>query len=788
MAQRIYIQLGRLGDLINLLPILHDDAQQGRRAAIMVCKEYAPLFSGCSYCDVIEFDGSMWNVDAAVKQAQAISDDVKCCQVLGDTDVVLRNTYAPAGQKHAVSDSFQKEAYQVLGRLDLWRKQSKPVFDKRNHVREQAFLNSLPVNPKGAILVAVNGNSSPFQSDELLFEILRLEFPKVPIIDLSTVRAEQFYDLLAVFEVGHCLIAADSAPLHLAFAVNIPVVALIADKPSLWHGSSWRTGHIAHIRYNDFANRAMDAIRAIKNIGGPGCPFQKHVKSPKIVHVWSGYELTQENRPRHDVARSTWELEYLSEHWISSPHELGATGFDSKRDPLLKDKDKVPFPYLKQVIRTAAMRSNDDDIICLTRCDAAFAIEGITDQLLKHPVCYAHRTIRDEDGDTWHPIVDLFAFTKKWWREHQSECPELILGHDHWWNRVFLTLIKHHGGVELPFAVYRAASEVKSTGEAKPRELHNENLHKKWQDNFGPITLYPPISRQLPAAIINRHALSPFGYNGSIVRWNNRLLLGYRWHNQNDYSTALAIADIDEAGNVKSNKLISIPHQGGSEEDCRLFTAGKELFMSYVDSNYPSMPAKSVMRYGKLTEDTQWALQDIQQPVYGENHGNGMEKNWVLFPWEGRLLCIYQTAPETILLELKGSAATEIVRFTGPRWPWGTIRGGTPPLPFKGKLLRFFHSGLDNECPPYRRRYYVGALVTEPALPFKVLSVSREPVLRGSELDDLSATERSSILHHKAKVIFPMGAIPNKDGWLLSCGVNDSHCALFSVTERDLKL
>jgi predicted GH43/DUF377 family glycosyl hydrolase len=526
-------------------------------------------------------------------------------------------------------------------------------------------------------------------------------------------------------------------------------------------------------------------------------------RKPRIFHVWSGYELTPENRKRHEVARASWQEEYWSsERWVSSPHELGATGFDSKYDPLLKQRDRERYPFLKQVIRTAALRAEDDDIICLTRCDTTFGSQitavkftGGTEGLItKNAPCYSHRTLLQPDGlegqcdFTWHPLVDLFAFTKKWWREHQAECPELILGNDHWWNRVFLALVKKHGGKEIPWAVYRAPSSVKAHGEAKPRELHNEDLHKKWQETNGPIVLAPKVSEQVATVEINRHALSPFGYNPSIIRWNGRLLAGYRWHGANNYSTALAIADIDESGNVKSNKAVAVPQLGGSEEDCRLFTRGKELWMSYVDSTYPEMPPKAVTRYGRLTEDTQWALQDIQQPVYGQNHGNAIEKNWVPFEWQGRLLCFYSLSPETVLLELKGDSATEIGRFAGPRWPWGPIRGGTAPLPFgKSELLRFFHSGLDNECPPQRRRYYMGAMLTESFPPFRVIKVSREPIVRGSELDDLSPMERSGILQYKPKVIFPMGAIAHKDGWLVSAGINDSQCVLLTIKEKDLK-
>src|SRR5260221_458166 len=123
-----------------------------------------------------------------------------------------------------------------------------------------------------------------------------------------------------------------------------------------------------------------------------------------------------------------------------------------------------------------------------------------------------------------------------------------------------------------------------------------------------------------------------------------------------------------------------------------------------------------------------------------------------------------------------------------PRWPWGEIRGGTTPLPYKGKLLRFFHSSLDFELPPSQRRYFMGAAIMEPEPPFATISVSREPIVIGSELDDLSETERTGCLQFKKKVVFPAGAIIHGDGWVVSAGVNDSECLLMMLNEKDLKL
>ena len=103
-------------------------------------------------------------------------------------------------------------------------------------------------------------------------------------------------------------------------------------------------------------------------------------------------------------------------------------------------------------------------------------------------------------------------------------------------------------------------------------------------------------------------------------------------------------------------------------------------------------------------------------------------------------------------------------------------------------LLRFFHSRLDNEAVPVRHRYYIGAMLMEPEPPFKVVAVSKQPIFRGSEDDDLNDTERHTAFHHKRNVVFPAGAVKDGDGWLLSFGVNDSACAVARLKFEDLKL
>jgi hypothetical protein len=200
------------------------------------------------------------------------------------------------------------------------------------------------------------------------------------------------------------------------------------------------------------------------------------------------------------------------------------------------------------------------------------------------------------------------------------------------------------------------------------------------------------------------------------------------------------------------------------------------------------MPPKAVVKFGRLTEDTSVLLQDIQQPKVEGNDGTTCQKNYVFFEHAGKLMCIYQCSPEQVIFELQGERVVKAHKSPSLHYPFGEPRGGTMPLPYKGKLLRFFHSGLDNESGVYKRRYYCGAMLLEPEPPFRQIAISKEPVVRGSETDDLSEQERSACSHYKRKVIFPCGAVERDGCFVLSAGVNDASCCLLNVEEGDLKL
>lgn len=780
--QRIYIQLGRAGDILNILPLAWDDAQRGQRSAMMVAKQFANVLDGVSYVDRLIFDGPMSELDKAMMLAESKSKNVSVVQLVGPTDVVKSVVMRNGVEYKATTDSFLKDQWMLAGRLGDWKRQIPLVFDRRDKEREANLCHSvLPSGSKPCLFVSTSGTSSPFDYTALLLELLRLKFMRrFNVVDISSVKAERVYDLLGLFESdrAHCLIATDSAPLHLAYAVkHLPVVALVNDRPGYWHGSTYRPNHIAHIRYHDFPVRAVEMLEAICEIGGPFNYFSDELTTGrKVVHVWSEYDT------RRSVA--VMGTEDIG-RWVECPIGPGAIG----RDSVMQLKDDARYPFVKDVIRMATLRSNDTDVICLTKTDTVLP-EGFSHTLLdaQGPV-FSHRSYRDPLE--YNPAIDLFAFTKQWWQQHQSEYPDMVLGRDGFWQITLCELLKAHGAKELPFTTYsqRKAAGPRVNTSKSPRIVHNEKLSTDFFTARNLTAIVPELEQQAAIAYIDRSSLFRFGYNPSIAPWGDKLAMVYRYHLKTRASL-LAVAILTKDYRVESNLEVNIigDESGQSAEDAKLFTYNGDLYCSFVRSEWPNKPQCS-MRVGRLRlSENQWALSDITRPVVPNM--KGMEKNWVFFSVAGERFFIYHNQPNQTVYRFDGQCAGE--RFESPTasWPWGAIHGGTPPIAFQGKLLRFFHTRMDNELSPspFAHRYYVGACLMEPQPPFAILAVSKEPILRGCETDTLTGTERASCFHNKPKVVFPGTCILDGDTILLSVGVNDNACAIARLGVSDLKL
>lgn len=306
------------------------------------------------------------------------------------------------------------------------------------------------------------------------------------------------------------------------------------------------------------------------------------------------------------------------------------------------------------------------------------------------------------------------------------------------------------------------------------------------------------VFAQLEVCAVPPHNLlpSPRYQNPGLLRHAGRLWLAYRYHRMETPTkrSGIGIVEIDERGNAigKSQHLsFANPTDSEHHEDCRLFMFGGEPFISatMMTGYKPGINYTCVMLYARLKfSRNKWSVVQEWQPRYGNNNGFSKEKNWVFFEHEKKLMCIYATDPEHVVLEIEGDQVVREHKSPGPAWQWGHVRGGTPPVDLgDGRMLCIFHSSIPTETPPHYVRYYAAAYTLEKKAPFRILQISERPILAGSEEDGHRVDPRYTE-GWKPYVVFPCGLVADRNGWLMSLGINDWQCAIARLRPEQLLL
>jgi hypothetical protein len=474
-----WITLGAYGDIMNTLPLVLNDLQSGNSPSMMVASEFESILDGVSYCNRISRRGHYSESSKAVEEAVArdVFDNIYLVQCYGTN--IDRYT-----------DSYAKESWRLVGKMDLWGKLPL-VFDRRNSFREAGWI---PLdNSKPLVLVATKGKSSPFeQGPDLAMSVALALQDTHTVLNLDLVNCDRIYDLLGLMERASCLIATDSAPLHLSYAVpSLPVIALVTPYPDLWHGSPRRPNHIAYIRYNEYYGRKGDIIELARN------PKSIVNSQPKLIHVWSEYSRFNAGAVRrHEIARATWMAQYDRGGWIQCPVEESTM----QRNANTVGEPK-PVPFVKDLIEEAALRGDPGDVIVFTNDDTCMApnlADVIRDTVSKHGALWGsrweHRSVPRPmnlhemvRGAYRHVGADVFAFTVEWWNLYRHDFPDFLLSFEAW-DLVLKKLILITKGVEVQDTCYHEIHQSFWHTEANRNctgNLYNRELTRQWLASHG---------------------------------------------------------------------------------------------------------------------------------------------------------------------------------------------------------------------------------------------------------------------------------------------------------------
>ena len=375
------LNLGRLGDNINLLPVAYAEHLAGRRLTFVTAGKYSEIFDGVTYCDIKRYSGDPIELQYAKDLCGGLTD-LRVAQVFMNQD------------QRYLEPSFAKESYRLAGVLDLWRK-FPYVLDRRSPEREQELLNQIfpkAYDVEPFIAVATHGVSSPFPNSEKILSGLRERFAGWKIVDLSTIRAEKFHDLCGILDAASCLITIDTAHLWLSNVTKCPVVTLVNDG---WRGSPPPVTSVASFRYRDFQiDQICDSVESCMLPHG------------SVVGVVDRFGKEKRHREAHKSQQRAFSMMF------------GNTGIERTAQDI---GDPRPLPMLKEMLRRAVMFSSDRDIIIWTNDDVK-----VVDlfPIVNHARIFGAASVR---RDPAHIGREMFAFRWDWLADRLRDFPDVAV-------------------------------------------------------------------------------------------------------------------------------------------------------------------------------------------------------------------------------------------------------------------------------------------------------------------------------------------------------------------------
>jgi hypothetical protein len=188
---RLFICLGRTGDIINLLPVLLKESEDiGEPVPFMVAAEFASILEGCSYVKPVLWRGPWQNcleAEAAARAGFPDHDVINCC------------VYGIGYRYKRESANYQREQWR-LSRTNYSWGHLPLVFDRRDFARE---LRQFPAK-RGHVVTCFSGVSTPFPADAAKAIIAEIWQKGFEVVDVTDRRAEYFFDLLGLLSSAAC--------------------------------------------------------------------------------------------------------------------------------------------------------------------------------------------------------------------------------------------------------------------------------------------------------------------------------------------------------------------------------------------------------------------------------------------------------------------------------------------------------------------------------------------------------------------------------------------------------
>ena len=216
----VFVQLGRFGDLIILLPaFLEIYVRGGHKPRVIVSWEYGSVLDGVSY---VESTALPVNWYSGMPDARKFA-----ANLTGVAAKVLQCHGHEWGVDTSKWPNYMASMWDRAGFTADEVKSLPLIFDRRNWDREAALVASCRGNdPRPMLLINGSGVSSPFGGWPYVAE-MAASLKQFHVIDLGKIKAERIYDLLGLMDAAAGMVTIDTATLHLAKGSKLPYIALL---------------------------------------------------------------------------------------------------------------------------------------------------------------------------------------------------------------------------------------------------------------------------------------------------------------------------------------------------------------------------------------------------------------------------------------------------------------------------------------------------------------------------------------------------------------------------------
>jgi hypothetical protein len=221
MQTVVFVQLGRAGDILTVLPAIKLYSEHFR-TRLVVHSDYVSLVNRLDYVEPVRFCGDLTDVPAATRLARRCGDRVIVTQLEGNPDVVR-------------SGNWQHQTWLRTG-LPLMQFDTLPL--------ELEPVTDIECDPD-TVLWCGRGQTSPLGIAD---EVKRRLADQCRLVDVADVGAERLQDLLGLYRNARILVSIDTGPLHLGYACRIPTVAIVNDDQ--YCASPARSHWVARIPYS----------------------------------------------------------------------------------------------------------------------------------------------------------------------------------------------------------------------------------------------------------------------------------------------------------------------------------------------------------------------------------------------------------------------------------------------------------------------------------------------------------------------------------------------------------